>query len=47
LDHLDIPLIHYQLHSDTLTLTATLTTPSISSFLASPKTYVWDGFRFK
>jgi hypothetical protein len=55
-DHLDISLIHYQLHSDTFTLTATLTTPlylsedqrkSVSPFLASPKTYVWNGLCFK
>lgn len=53
---LDMELIHYQLNPETLTLTATYTTPQylseeerekvISFIKEEPKMYTWDKYRF-
>jgi hypothetical protein len=56
LECLDMPLIHYQLNPDALTLIASLTTPFylddnqrkiVSPYIVPSKTYIWDGCRFK
>ncbi len=57
ISRLDVNLIQYQLSSDALTLTATLTTPlylskeereKVIPFIKSePKVYIWEKFHFK
>jgi hypothetical protein len=56
LAYLDILLVHYRLSPDAPSLTATYTTPlyldeprrtALTPFLASPRTYIWDGTHFR
>jgi hypothetical protein len=53
---LDMELIHYQLHPDTPTLTATFTTPlylnegereKVAPYIKEPKVYTWEKYHFE